>query len=556
MTTRKPRSYKSIVDFIERTNDALYDALNTVCLQYKFAANDRPGVTFLMPTDEDYIEEIVKLTQNDRPEDEKQANVIFSSLIIYDALKSPGDFRKKDEIVNDLRQLVEVDQRACTLDTVVFKNGAKATVNTFFRDNCRKDNICVYDLTGRIPLDAPSAKTKPARVKRSKEKPQSEQVPKQIDEMRYALGVETETAYMYRRLNESSSADEYRDAVLSFLCFLFRHRDRKAADAILYERVLPLVSRQWAADFYLVFEPRSLLAEYIVPSGLLEEWITSRRKKSRVDYRYAYETLNRYLDNYPQSANASVYTQRIAMLNSIDDVRLRIENMPLREMVEACIEEYRGIVDKNAVGDTQNAYPGWLSDMYRRDRDQKLLEDEFRQYLLLEFSRLERMANKNDLVIAFGELVEKINDYITNYHGNSYIPAVCRLKLFNLETARCANSDVRRHLAHEFVMSSNFAHVALSASDLKSSDFPHEDYTVNRPPTDKPEYWNIAVYAMKRFERTVSTTGGGNDDDACARKIEKLISKHGDRLDDGLKQSLNASLRNHEDKKTRAPTRN
>lgn len=554
MATRKIRHYKSIIDYLERVDDTLYDVIHTLCLDYKLSAEGKPGVTFLLPTDPEFRKELARLVSTENPEDDKKATQYISSLIIYDAIKSPSEFRKMEEIVNDLKQVVEVDQRGTSASEVVFKSGAKATLDTRFRENCRRDDLYVYLLTGgRLPLDAPAAKSRQPRKRAGKEKkPETNPEPKNVNSLRFSLGGEVENAYIYRKMNEGPQSDEYRDTVLSFLSFLFKYRDRKVANEILYDRVLPLVSRQWPADFYLIFETRTIAPDYLVPEIILEEWLETRRNgKKTVNHRDTLTQLNKLLDatNRPQA----VYAQRINLLTAIDDVRRDLEELPYRDLIDRCRAEYQKFVEKNAVGSVTNVLPQPLLELYQRDKDLRLLEDEFRQYMLLEFMHLERLR-PNELMLAYDELMEKIGDYLNNYVDKAYVPAVNRLRVFNAEMARCANSEVRRHLAMEFLQSSNFMHVPLTPTDCSNEQFPHEEYTLNRPSQDNNQYWNIELLMMKRLDRLYAPKANdSSNDDVEARAIEKLMRKHGDRLGEDIKKTLTAELKTLEDKKSRTP---
>jgi hypothetical protein len=547
MATRKTHNYRSIVDFIEHADSELYDIIHTLVIEYKFSQKDKKGVTFLLPRDPEFRKFLAGLTSTGDTGDEETAIKHLSALIIYEPIKNPNEFKKMDELVNALGQIVEVDSRRTNLSEVVFKNGAKAVINEAFQDGCKRDNIHVYDLVkGRLPIDAPMAKTKSTRKPRQRErKSEDSSEPKKLNSLRFALGAEVENSYIYRRRTQPG-ADEYRDVVLSFLDFLFTYPDRKIADPILYERVLPLVSKQWAADFYILFEPRSVCSEYIIPESILDEWLSVRKRRSKVNVKTVMSSLDCALDT--ARIQSGVYGNRINILNAIDDIRREIEDLDFRDLVSKCRSEYQKIVNTNAIGDVKNVYPNTLINLYRRDKDSKLLEDEFRQYLLLEFLQLERLSG-NELTIQFGELLEKINEYLVNYIDNGYVPAINRLRLLNPETARCSNSDIKRHLANEFIRSSNFIHIPLSSRDLLSQDFPHEEYTISRPVDDKFNYWNIAMLMTKRLEKLSQQYESVDEEDMTIRAIDKVVKKYGNNLDEATKKQLGEAVKNIEEKK-------
>ncbi len=550
MATRKAKTYSRITDFLEDRDPEMYDVIHTLCLEHLFASKSKPGVTFICPQDQKYRQQLSEWSVSDDDKQRKLASDHITALIIYDVIKAPADFRRQDEIVNALRQVVEVDSKNTSMTEVRFKSGARATLDRDFKEGCKKDNLAMFQLTsGTIPIDGAAAKARPVkRTKASKQDAKPADLPLQ-ESIRFGLGVEVETAYAYRRAHEGPQSDEYRDTVASFLSYLFKHKDRKLAGELLYERVLPLVSRQWAADFYLIFEPRTYTNEYVVPEIVLEEWYALRRKRVSWDLATVLSNIDKYLDLNSKGQYPGVYSARLAILNAVDDERRELEDRPCLDLVTKCRDAYHKFIDKNAIGDASNILPTWLLETYRKDRDRKLLEDEFRHYLLLEFNRLERMS-VNEFMTSFNDLTDLINDYLVNMQGREVIPCANRLRIFNVETARCSNSDMRRHLANEFVMSSNFMHIPLSTTDLTSEDFPHEEYSVTRPVPNKPDYWNIEMYTMKRNERIAGPVVA-QDANSTTKALEKFLRKHGDGAGEDVKKCINDALKVSNDKKTK-----
>lgn len=551
MATRKAKTYSRITDYLEDRDPELYEVVHTLCLEHLFIPKGKPGITFISPQEEEFRRQLTEWSISDDDATRKLASDHIAAMIIHDVFKTPSDFRKQDEIVNALRQVVDVDGKNASTTEVKFKNGARASIDRDFKEACKKDNLCVYHLTsGRIPIDAPAAKSRPSkRTKGGKQEVKQQETPVQ-DSLRFGLGVEVETAYAYRRAHEGPQSDEYRDTVVSFLSFLFKHKDRKMASDILYERVLPLVSRQWAADFYLLFEPKTVANDYIIPEPVLEEWYALRRKRMVWDFSDTVTRINKYLDQFAKDTKGqypAVYSNRFSILNAIDDERRELEDRSCLDLVTKCRETYVKLIDKNAIGDVSNIFPAGLLELYRKDKDRKLLEDEFRQYLLLEFNRLERMSG-NEFMTNFGEITDTINDYLVNVDRGEFISCGNRLRIFNIETARCSTSDMRRHLANEFVMSSNFIHIPLSAADLASEEFPHEEYSVVRPSPNKPDYWNIEMLVAKRNDR-IAGPAVKEDGDATSKALEKFLRKHGDGAGDEVKKYITDALKAAGEKK-------
>jgi len=532
MATRKSRSYTRIIDYIEDIYPGLYEVLHSLNVENLLMSNSsRPGVTFLLPTDLAFVQQLREWTDSGEEQYMEQAVMHIRACIVYESLSSVSTWKHLEEAVNSLRQNLDVDQRSASTTEIRFKctgkdgaaakDGVSAVVDGDFRDVCRKENLHIWLLRGKIPVDLKDAKSKPAKRTKGSGVVQKPVAPPR-ESIRFALSAEIEATYAYRRLHEPGSC-EYRDFVVGFLAFLLQHRERKMANETLYERVLPVLSRQWPSDFYLVFETMIERDDYLIQEAILEEYAGWRRRRPKVDFAATLAAIDKMYSAYSgKTEYPAIYSNRIALLNAVDDIRRDLLDRSYVDMVVKCADVYTKAIDDNTLGDVKNILPGAILELYRKSPGRKLWEDEIRQYLLLEFNSLSQ-ATTGDFISQYSELKENIAEY---FGVSATSSETRRLKLFNVDVARYRSSEVNFLLCSEIVLSSNFFHFGLSKSNLTSEEFPHEEFTTARPSPSKPEYWNIEALTAKRNDRVATTQTPPTRD--TIQGIDKFLRKYAD----------------------------
>ena len=146
------------MDYVESKNPELAELLRGTCADMSLnSTRGKPGVTFLMPQDSDFIKEVSKLAYSDKPADASKACNMLNALILRDVYASPDQFIKnRENIPNSLYPSTRLEVKKLVGDTVEFASGATAVIDKAFMEHRTKDNLAVWLLKGRIPHEGGS----------------------------------------------------------------------------------------------------------------------------------------------------------------------------------------------------------------------------------------------------------------------------------------------------------------------------------------------------------------------------------------------------------------
>ena len=98
------KSFSKLLDYIEVVDPDIYEIIEKFCLENLFIPKRGSGLTFLIPTDEKFRNQLKMLS--DSEEDADKAVEIISSLIIVDILKTPADVMEKRDDIPDRKSVV------------------------------------------------------------------------------------------------------------------------------------------------------------------------------------------------------------------------------------------------------------------------------------------------------------------------------------------------------------------------------------------------------------------------------------------------------------------
>jgi hypothetical protein len=283
MATRKFKSHCKIIDYVESVDPELAAVIRGTCSDMTLSSTKgKPGITFLMPEDKAFKKKLADLAYSDKPEDLLKAGDMISSLIIRDIFKSGSEWMAhKDDIPNSLIPPQHVEIASATANEVTFANGAKATLDTNFKDASRKNNLAVWKLTsGEIPVTTDkNAKLKYANTGK-KGKTGGYDVTAQVAASeRFKIALAVENAYVLHQLQKTSgsnshSRDVYLENTLSLVNYIANVRKDMAT---LHDKVLPLISLD-KIDFYLLVEPHKFGGNYLLDDMLIREWWVQKKQ--------------------------------------------------------------------------------------------------------------------------------------------------------------------------------------------------------------------------------------------------------------------------------------
>jgi len=482
MSGNKFKTHCTITDYIDSVDPNLSHLLKGLCVTMSLTSlKGKPGITFLWPQDKGWIAKLEKLAYSDKVEDATRASEMLNNLIIRDVFKTPAEWMaKKDDIPNSLfpSQHIEVD--SASAKEVVFKSGAKAVIDTDFKDASRKTNLAVWKLTGEIPV----TNDKPAKgkyLKRGKAGGSQSPMPS-IPGLRSQIAGIIENEYILCRLQKDHHGrDPYTDAVLSLLYYIMHIRQD---ENLMWQRVLPLLSLD-KLDFYLLLEPFQA-GSHLLDDALIEDWWSKRSSLGHIVAAKAIADVDYMLKN---GSDALIYTDRMKVFNKISLVRKAIasvrEYQPRNTIAE--IEKYYAELESsNKIMGLGPILPEATHAMYASERGLKMLHDELRFITATEFARLE---SRNFDSGKFCEIKLMIQDCLSASGADR--TQIYRLLRKNTLRSMINPGDILQKIGM-FVESTMFMYIPLTKDDcdqIKKSDNP-----VHRPDPEK-SFMNIQKFS-------------------------------------------------------------
>jgi len=146
----KLKKFCRLSKFLEQEDKKLYNVMDDLCILYVLKPNrNAGGVTFLYPKEKAYRQKIINAAYSENPE---VAVNMIKSLVLFGYYADVSDF--SGDVVNLLNQKVEFESTKGT--SAKLKNGLKLEKNKKFSPMSYRENMAVYDLSGKgeIPVDS------------------------------------------------------------------------------------------------------------------------------------------------------------------------------------------------------------------------------------------------------------------------------------------------------------------------------------------------------------------------------------------------------------------
>lgn len=156
MAKKSLKKFCRLAKFIEQYDKDLFQVFDDLCIMYLLKpAKGSNGITFLYPKTKTYKQRIINAAYSHDPD---VAVNMLKSLIIQGDMKDVKDFNNSP--VNLLNQVIDVD--SIDSSSVKLANGLVLKKNKDFQPVSYRDNMAVYDLSGKgeIPLDGKVATAK------------------------------------------------------------------------------------------------------------------------------------------------------------------------------------------------------------------------------------------------------------------------------------------------------------------------------------------------------------------------------------------------------------
>jgi len=491
------KSFTKLLDYIEIVDPDIYEIIEKFCLENLFIPKRGSGLTFLIPTDEKFRNQLKMLS--DSEEDADKAVEIISSLIIVDILKTPADvMEKRDDIPNSLGQRIEID--GVKGRSIILKSGTDMIIDERFKDGSKGGKLAVWLLNkGGIPTDGPKATFKYIKKQTSKLKSDEPEEPSENNnKIRRDIANRVENAYIVEMSNQTGK-DIYLETTLSLIGYMIKN---EYCRELLIEKIIPNLSLD-KTDFYILFEPYKTVGPYIISDRILVDW--SKDKKS-INIKHVIEEINKYLDN-SNHIKALMYSNIQGALNEINEKRNKILNSRIapQSMTKIILQAYDELFKSNILPESLIKYHN--SPLH------KMCEDEIRFVIYQLFSKLE-----NEYIFdrrRFDDVIERIYDYTNG-------PDLKPLLLRDVRNQIPSNEKITE--IRIFVNSTAFFYIPISFTAM--TKYPHE-YVLNKPsPRGISSIYNISEILHKRCLKIVETSYNNvikskdKDDD-----IKKLILK-------------------------------
>lgn len=570
-------TYDNILSYVEDKDDEIAGAFRSCCLEYLFNPKNKSGITLLLPSRKGNSEARKSLIDMSYGvgDDKHEVMQKLAALVLSDKLSSPDVFRSHaDDIPNGLKQHVEIDLARSTNNTIVFKNGATAVLDTDFSERCSKKNLNVYILSnGLIPIDGPRAtfahSGTSAQSNRRRKAPQVDQKPQGLwstggneDEitsdsinLREKIARETEDLYLAENIHRSKALQEgrrqpmkniYMDKTLSLINFILTHCSDQAKEEVFVNRMFPLLSFEHF-DFYLFVEPSKSQGSYLIPTDIIRRWYSSSQyvDNTKVITRIeaAFGKLN---------TGTGILGKRVKIQEEIDSAIREelVSGTNKRVLAENVNKIYNDFISTNKIGSIEGVLPEGIQSIYRESITKKIAQDEIRYFTFRKFSELEYGVFDRDQFINVISLIRKFLSNESN-PGN--------IRLLNKNTLKYniqPQEKIREIMA--FINSRFFMFIPMSIKEIKEFG---EIFEIKRNacpdgeglwfPTDRR---TIAIQYSKLTKKHDESRGFISDEQR-AMEILKTAKAEGKKLDPGVRAALASLIHDEEASKDKVDQR-
>jgi len=544
MASKQIKTYCRITDYLEVVDPDLYRLIKGVCADMALnSLRGKAGITFLMPLDKAFRQKLEKLAYSEKPADADKAQDMINACIIKDIFHEPSQWMaKKDDIPNSLDPPQHVALESSTTTEIIFKCGARATIDKDFHVASRKSKLAVWKLTsGEIPLNGPLATLKHVHKAQQDENAERRKkrdnvtggydapsIETQSERYKIALAVENEYALcqLKRAGSESRQCDSdiYASTVLSLVNYIVYHRKDLS---LMYNSILPLIVYD-KMDFYILVEPHRAEGDYLLDDSLIHEWWIHKQSLQFSSQSICGEIAKMYGDGCKLAA---LYNNRPKILKHISDIRQRqmssSESRP-RSIVDNIATVYEELETKNTIGGCGPVYPPGVATMYAKDRGLKMIHDELR---FLAYGAFKRLEARSFDIGTFHELTNMIGECLYAATATERSKAQ---RLLNKNTIKYLISPGEKiQEIRVFLCSTMFLCIPLlkcEADNLK------EKNSIDRPNPSNMVVFNIAKDLYTQQKRILHSGPGDND------IVNSLRSLNVDTLDPELREEIRAKF--------------
>lgn len=534
MSKQEFKTHCRIIDYVEQADPELARIMHGVCVDQSLGVKGKPGVTFLMPQDKDFIKKLSALAYSANVDDSEKANDMINNLIIKDVFKTPGEWvAHKDDIPNALfpSQSIEVD--SVSGDTVIFKSGAKATIDKNFRDASKRKNLAIWKLTGEIPVttDRPS---NGKYIKAARAAKTGGYAPGLVESqnLRFQISRHVEREYIlaacnYRNgswfKNQPVPACVYNKYVASLVNWMMNNGHSE----LVREVIVPQISFD-ILDFYVFVEPHRRTGSPLLASDIISGWWSAYQNNNAPVADIC--ALVQSMLKAGGRSNAMIYTDRKCLAKCINSVREEIMNAAQSKprLAPVQIEAVYNILDsENRIKDARGVYPDALAAYYRENAGLKLLQDELRYLVIAKAKEFENTCDMG----AFHEMSNLIAEAMAACNKDERAKCLSLLHAGIIKFMIAPNDRVDE--IKTFVYSCMFLYMPCTEEERRAEST-HKRPQVNGIPVPNVREW---IYSRYTIDIPSDAKTGG-----CELTVSSIERMDFESLSDEIKEALKRKL--------------
>lgn len=404
----------TIHQFLKTNNPALADVISGMCMEGSLKpARNTGGVTFVIPPDE-VIKDMAKKANSDSDKELEDVIQLLRAYIIDGYYENPAAF-EKDPPANRLGQQVVVE--SVSVSEVRLKNGTKLTPVAKFRTMPNRPTQAVYNASGAMPTDGPSAVRPRGRPKKTT-KGGSDDSGATEGELRgrikAAVDNKAESYFGMGQGDRKTASHPYMSAVISLMEHLEKCNDDGSKAS--FERALCTIDFSPYASFYLLVEPdrtNSGWTGYVVDKECLEAW----EKSGSMSAGHGADAVAKYM-KFLEAGQKLLKSNVRELAQAVNSQRWDIQLQgPSKTGVPKMIAAaYDQLSSSNTIGSAK-VFPDSFHELIKANSKYKAWQDAARYQINYLFSYVEGnlLCHKHD----FRETVDCIRDTLCGCPKNA-----------------------------------------------------------------------------------------------------------------------------------------
>jgi len=517
-----------IIDYVDVVDHKLAEIIRGVCADGSLGSlKGKPGITFLMPTDKNFLKRLHDLAYSDNVDDVDKANELINNLIIRNIYKNAGEWlAHRDDIANSLFPSQSLELEGVSGETVTFKSGAKATLDKGFKDGSPRKNLAVWKLTGEIPVT--SDKVSPAKYIKLMRKKTGGYSPSSVESqsLRFRIMQQVESEYLAACKGNSASwwgTGSSPSAVFNrYVASLADWMNTNGYSDLVRDLIIPQLSFD-VIDFYAIVEPHRASGNYLLSDDIIRGWFGSKHSGVMTQ-----DQIQKLLNT---RSDAMVFSNRKCIIMCSKKLQAEFDACVNSNKMRQCAEQvgkYYDILDaENRIGDATKVYPAALADFYRENPGLKQTQDELRYVSVAMTHKIEQSCDCG----LFNELSNLIGECL---HASSKADRMANLKLLNGPALRF-HVDPRDRVRDikAFVCSAMFMYIPLTEEEIR------EESSKKRPSIDGIVLPDVRanIYAKYTFDLGDEPRSYSGSCELTVASIERMNL---DELSDEVKSALRA----------------